>query len=344
MSLIKKYLDLPWTVRALVGTAVGAGVGRGLTQPQVTTLLARILPAGIRNQILPAILTASPEEWKQLQRFAMALGGLGGAYFGGGHELVHRPGGWTRTIKNLEKSLSRPHIVYRKRGSDPFLPDMDTPSIGLGFAKHVVQNDPYLREDDVGKVVAIIDQAGGGKSYGVVAPKDLVRGALSLGVRSVPAYMFGAGVGKLLGLDQSTVKKLSWAGGIASAIVQSGVLGDIPERIGQMMVQKQAGFGSGAAQNTGGAAAALAATGTQLLGLALLLAPVAAGYFAGMTAAGITAPTAKDIDLLQRDVVRQANRELTAALARRGLLLKKGQIARAKQLENARNVREIRIG
>lgn len=97
------------------------------------------------------------------------------------------------------------------------------PSISLNESRRLVNGDPFLKDYQKQAVSSVFNNITSGG--GIISQKQLAGTALKMGASFVPAYMFGRGVGAILGLPAPTAERISKIGGLAAAVNNSGIIG-----------------------------------------------------------------------------------------------------------------------
>lgn len=108
---------------------------------------------------------------------------------------------------------------YDEIAADPTFHDLNIPVVK---SINVVREDPYLLPSSKGIVSGLVSQSSPDDPY--TSKFGLVKTALKAGADYGTAYMFGQGVGSLLAMPSTMVNKLSQAGGMAYAVINSGIL------------------------------------------------------------------------------------------------------------------------
>ncbi len=102
---------------------------------------------------------------------------------------------------------------------------IETPIVPLRHAEELIENDPYLNPRQKGIILNIFDKTDTGGRSGLVSVSDLA----SAGVRAGLGYAGGAAAGLVLGsifgLPTSVTQQLSRVGGIANAVINTGIVG-----------------------------------------------------------------------------------------------------------------------
>ena len=218
------------------GATLAALLGGGgyLATPFLTKRFMRSALLRNKSRAERERIIAEAERNGVFKRLARAAG-VTGAALGAGyglykHELVPR---WLAAGR-YGKSKPYMHAPYHS-GRTPLLPksagfgDLDNPFLGERIpVKHsidLINSDPFLTFDQKAQTEAVIANAEQRRS-GLVSGKALASSALRLGAGFVPAYYFGKGVGSLLALPPDTTRTLSRIGGIAGAVLNSGIIGE----------------------------------------------------------------------------------------------------------------------
>ena len=107
----------------------------------------------------------------------------------------------------------------------PVIPlNLTVDRIPVNHARELLQNDPFLSMDQKGQVLAIIDNAGYNTRTGKASTTDLAAGAIRAGFGLVGGAVAGYVLGSLFALPTAVTRTLSLAGGIAGALVNTGVI------------------------------------------------------------------------------------------------------------------------
>jgi hypothetical protein len=110
---------------------------------------------------------------------------------------------------------------------------MGTPVIPLNFTvdripldhtREVLQNDPFLSMDQKGQALAIIDNTGYNTKTGKASASDLAAGAIRAGFGLAGGAVAGYVLGSLFALPTAVTRSLSLAGGVAGALINTGVV------------------------------------------------------------------------------------------------------------------------
>ena len=112
-----------------------------------------------------------------------------------------------------------------KAGSDQSTQSMDDPfyskRIPVSYTVDLIRSDPFLTPPAKGAAEFLVT---GKSDSGLISGKDLMQTAVQAGVGYGAAYMFGKVLGSVMSLPKSTVDSLANKGGIAAAIINTGVL------------------------------------------------------------------------------------------------------------------------
>jgi hypothetical protein len=87
----------------------------------------------------------------------------------------------------------------------------------------LINQDPFLKPPAKGAAGFIVEGAAPGGS-GLVSGRDIMRSAIHAGAGYVGAYLFGKAIGSIVGLPPDVVEDISKKGGIAGAVLNTGVL------------------------------------------------------------------------------------------------------------------------
>jgi len=94
-------------------------------------------------------------------------------------------------------------------------------NIPVGASINLIRNDPILFQSSRNKVSSLLTSSASGTH---TSSFNLTNAAVNAGVDFGAAYLFGQGVGKILAIPQPVVNRVSMAGGLAAAVIGSGVL------------------------------------------------------------------------------------------------------------------------
>jgi len=129
------------------------------------------------------------------------------------------------------KSLSRMfqsgrQPMMQKQHSLGFQDAFAAERVPISYSMDLINGDPFLTLPEKEFTNMLLEGAEGSNS-GLVSGKDLAGSAIRSGVGFGAAYAFGTGVGKLLALPTPVTKRLSAIGGIAGAVLNSGIFEDV---------------------------------------------------------------------------------------------------------------------
>lgn len=99
----------------------------------------------------------------------------------------------------------------------------DDPDIPVAASMSLIDEDRYLDSDAKNRVNTIIGGSPQGDS-GLISRKELATSAVRMGVGYVAANRLGSGLGSILGLNPVVKRTLSRIGGVAGAVLNSGIL------------------------------------------------------------------------------------------------------------------------
>jgi hypothetical protein len=229
-------------------TALGAGAGY-LGSKALGKLLARLLYANRSPEELQRMEQEFDES--RLKKVGTVLGAAAGVFLAQGGTIdtqnglknafnsAVNPNYWQENpdllkakvdarkaqgLNALERTLFFPQwagLPKQAYGSSSFI----TPSISIYDSLSLIQKDRFLKTYEKNELSSILNSAAPSKPQGLISQKQLMGTALNMGGAFVPAYMFGRGVGALLGLPKPTATRLSTIGGLAAAIKNSGIIG-----------------------------------------------------------------------------------------------------------------------
>ncbi len=322
-------------VPALAGAGAATGyLGAGLAQ----SLLGRIAGG------LPGEMGAGAQEWladpenqRTLRERMAAIGAaLGGSY--GVAKNVDTGSGWGGAAKSLTEGdywerhpEARAGLLQRRLGEllsrryqlkkfrwdrgrqleasdigelaagDPFF-QTETP---IRQSLTYIGVDPFLSNSQKYQTQGLLVNANNGQTAGYTSGRSLMRSALKAGVGFGTAYLFGHVAGNVLALPAATVKNLSLAGGLAGALVNTGIF----KELGMEKKAATPSMVAAAAKETYGAGKGAVAFGTaeivewaKKLAPILLLAPAATGVGAAYMASKLTSPSKKDEEALAAEM------------------------------------------
>jgi hypothetical protein len=229
-------------------SALGAAGAYALSGPALS-ILAKLGGLGSPQLAAMANQYMSDPRGAGSAKFKLALlGALAGAGYG-----AYKHVDMKTDMEGMKQSLTDPNYWYKhpwqalrrkglapesdidmaemlhidKQASDPGDPD-DTyydDSIYVPNAIHAVQRDPVLLSYNKRQVSGIVRDSGDAKKQ--TSGYRITNAALRAGVSYGAAWALGQGLGSVLNLPQPIVNRLSTAGGIAAAVVGSGVLKEL---------------------------------------------------------------------------------------------------------------------
>lgn len=135
--------------------------------------------------------------------------------------VVKRVGGAAREMPpDMQKESSEKHAF----GAD----EIDQEVIPVNYSSLLVEADPFLAPD-AKKVTIGLLRASKGADAGMTSGRKLFKAAVKAGAGYGSAYLFGRGLTTVLGAGTDISKKLSKIGGIAAAVLNSGILNEFGE-------------------------------------------------------------------------------------------------------------------
>jgi hypothetical protein len=99
------------------------------------------------------------------------------------------------------------------------------PSIPINRSLNLIDRDPILNDFQKMRTADIINGAPD-LDHGHTAGVDLTSSAVKFGIDYGSAYLFGKGVGAVLGMPDPLVTRLSRIGGLGAAVLNSGIFGE----------------------------------------------------------------------------------------------------------------------
>jgi hypothetical protein len=101
--------------------------------------------------------------------------------------------------------------------------EMDQKTIPVNYSTLLVAKDPFLSPEAKSLTVELLQDSRGGP-VGLTSGRDLYTSAVRAGAGFAAAYLFGSGLASTLGVEPEKAKKLSQLGGVAAAVINSGIL------------------------------------------------------------------------------------------------------------------------
>lgn len=106
--------------------------------------------------------------------------------------------------------------------------ELNQQTIPVYYSRLLVEQDPFLAPEAKEVTKGLLSQASGGP-VGMVSGRQLLKAAVKAGAGYATAYLFGRGLASVLGADPETSNKVSKLGGIAAAVMNSGILHELGE-------------------------------------------------------------------------------------------------------------------
>lgn len=238
------------------GGAMAGYFGGGLLARALLKLVGGTLP--VEKQQALEEWAADPDNLQGFRNWMGLAGGtLGGLYglakhmdtrsgFGGMAQSMVNPKYWEENPAATSQLLAR---RFRRLATQPYrlkkfewdrLPklaaeedslEQGDPFFGkeipVRFSLNTLGRDPFLTIGQKQQSQDLVVGAANGQSMGFTSGHGLMRAALRAGVGFGTAYLFGNLAGKVLSLPPEAVKKLSLGGGIAGALVGSGIFKEL---------------------------------------------------------------------------------------------------------------------
>jgi hypothetical protein len=138
-----------------------------------------------------------------------------------------------RRVRTTDRSLTTPYTSGRSGAKmlevqasfeDGLL--FDKERVPISTSIDLINKDPFLTLPQK-KVTDLVLTGSGEGSSGLTSGKNLMRSAVQLGVGAGTGYIFGRAASALLSLPPPVTKRLSGAGAIAGALVNSGLFSEI---------------------------------------------------------------------------------------------------------------------
>ena len=250
----------PWLEAGVLGTggALAGYHGMNLIVPQLLKVLMVGKSPKARQKMLDAFKSDGTLQF--LKNFGAGIGGLAGVGYaaqkhmdwGGGTEgalasmkdsrywdtpegravskAVSKNKFETRRLNNISKSKGyssgrRHKVAALGVWEDPLF---NSERIPVSYSLNLINADPFLTLGEKEITGMVIEGAEGGDS-GLVSGRDVARSAIQAGVGSGAGILFGKTVGALLSLPSPVTRRLSVAGAIAGALINTGLFSEIRE-------------------------------------------------------------------------------------------------------------------
>jgi len=210
-AAIRQQLEADGTMRwiriisALSGAGLGAGYG--IMKHLDTGSGAKGAVSSLLN---PNYYEDNPEALKRLET-RRAEAKEKAFYGGGGRARVQK-------LDALYDSGRRPKFAALQL-DDPFTNER----IPIKYTMDTIAQDPFLSMGQKEYTNSLVHGSESSDS-GVTSQKSLMRSALHAGIGFGSAYAFGKAIGSIFALPQDITKRLSNVGGVAGAIINTGIL------------------------------------------------------------------------------------------------------------------------
>ena len=136
---------------------------------------------------------------------------------------VSRMGRASDELQQMHKYQSDKSAFYM--GADD---ELDQEVIPVNYSSLLVDSDPFLAPEAKQVTIGLLHKANGADA-GFTSGRKLFKAAVKAGAGFGAAYMFGRGLTSVLGAGTEVSKKLSKIGGVAAAVVNSGILNELGE-------------------------------------------------------------------------------------------------------------------
>lgn len=225
---------------------LGGGLGY-FAGGQLLDLASRM--GGIGSPVAQALARRWREDPEGFQRAKMGLA-LAGALAGGLYG-VYKHGDLSDGMASLKASMTdpeywakhpekqlppprhgTPHEQYEQAQLDKLAADESLAEASLEdpfnryAAEHLIRRDPVLLTGSKRTVLDIVNAAPE-RAPGMVTGKGIAESAIKAGASFGAAYLLGQGFGAIFNMPQPVTNRLSTIGGIAAAVMGSGVLKEI---------------------------------------------------------------------------------------------------------------------
>jgi hypothetical protein len=107
--------------------------------------------------------------------------------------------------------------------SDPFVSER----VPISYSIDLIQRDPFLSIPQKAVTTGLLEGSAGGAKAGSSSGMDLTKAAIRAGVGFGTAYAFGRAATSVLGLPLPQAKKVSQYGGLAGALVNTGIFQEL---------------------------------------------------------------------------------------------------------------------
>ncbi|MHC4617935.1 MAG: hypothetical protein ACYTEQ_09300 [Planctomycetota bacterium] len=97
-------------------------------------------------------------------------------------------------------------------------------TIPVHQSTNIIKEDPYLTWRQKDFTSGIVDSAEGGGGSGLTSGRQVAQSAVHAGVGFGAGYLFGKAMSSIFSLPPAQAKKVSKSGGLAGAIINTGVL------------------------------------------------------------------------------------------------------------------------
>lgn len=170
-------------------------------------------------------LERDPDAMAAFRKRAALVGGLAGVAYGLGRVWLGGKGRQESTLADAQKVASS-----WDNQDDDFDENILSTSHSFydPFPKHkalnALQRDPVLFTSSKKQLYELVDMSSSKPTTNGVS---LTSAAINAGIGYGAAWLFGQGIGKLMALPQPMTDRLSMAGGVAAAVLDSGILREL---------------------------------------------------------------------------------------------------------------------
>jgi len=215
-----------------IGTrAAAAGAGTYALSKPILNTIVRVAGTS-KNPVVKAAVDRfiGSDVNKARRRLAILAAGLGAA------SGLYSHGDFSKGYKGFMESLTQKDYWKRPENMpvDPDRPEemlkiaafddpegFFSPTIPTAYSATVMNRDPYLPPEHKTYTSSLLLKASEGRPK--FSRNDLARTAIRSGVDFGAAFLLGQGVGRMLSMPPAVVNRLSVGGGIANAVIGSGI-------------------------------------------------------------------------------------------------------------------------
>lgn len=121
--------------------------------------------------------------------------------------------------------LSKQADINNALAGTPTIPlNLTADAIPVDHMQELLLKDPYMTTDQKGQALAIVHNTGYDTKSGKTSVADLAKGAIHAGFGLAGGLVAGHVMGKLFSLPMPVTRALSATGGIAGALLNTGIV------------------------------------------------------------------------------------------------------------------------